>query len=156
MPVNQIVFQGRLGRDAEMTVTSSGKEVTKFSVGSTRRWNAGNEVKEETTWLNITAWNGVASGIVDRLVKGKEVTVVGSIAPNQWEDKDGNTRRELYINAREIVLGADAKNARRDNDDEEEEAPARKPAAKSKPKPKPRRQVEEDYDDDEETEEAPW
>jgi single-strand DNA-binding protein len=160
LAVNQAVFQGRLGADAEVRETQGGKTITRFRIANTRRFTANGQQQEKTTWMSIVAWNGVASGIIDYLVKGKEVTVVGSLEQNDWEDKEGNKRTTIEINAREIHLGADPRGG---GDDE---APARKPANRGGSKPAPRKsggkgkyaeyEDEVDGDDGDDTNGVPW
>lgn len=158
MSFQKFIIQGRLGADAEMSTLKSGTEVTKFRMASTRRFKSKDgERKEETTWATVTAYNGVASGIVDYLVKGKEVTVIGRIRTFEYEDKEGNTRYGWEVVAEEVVLGAGG----RKDDDEEDERPARSKskssASKSKSKPSRRaRDEDEDDDEDEEDDTKPW
>lgn len=153
--VNLAIFQGRLGNDAEVKETAGGKTVTKFSVCNTRRFTVGGERREDSTWVRVTAWNGVASGISDYLVKGKEVTVVGSLQTSQWEDADGNKRSSTEINAREIHLGADPRGG-----GEEDEAPARTaprpPARKTQSKGSFAEYEDEAGVESATTEDAPW
>ena len=129
-------------------------------MASTRRFKGKDgERKEETTWAKVTAYNGVASGIVDYLTKGKEVTVVGRVRTFEY-DKEGVTHYGWEIVAEEVVLGA---GGRRDDEDEDEK-PARKSSKSSASKSKSssrsssRRSRDEDVDDDDDEDngEAPW
>ena len=159
MGFQKTFLQGRLGADAEMDTLKSGTEVTKFRVAVSRRWRSKDgDKKEETTWFPVTAYNGVASGIVDYLTKGKEVTVIGRTSTYSYE-KDDVTHYGWEIIAEEVILGSGGNRS-----DDEDERPARKSkpsskAASSKSKSS-RRSRDEDYDDeddeDEGSEKAPW
>jgi single-strand DNA-binding protein len=165
MSVNLVVINGRLGADAELSETNSGTEVVKFRMANTRRYNDrdGNR-QEQTAWVPVTAYGKVGSSIVDYLVKGKEVTVVGRLRTYSYENQDGETRYGWEVNASEVNLGSDPRGGGAD-EEEEEEAP-RRPARKAAPASKGRssgssrnrRSRNEDVEDDDidDGEQAPW
>lgn len=76
---NFVVLKGRVGQDPELKETSSNKKLAKFSIAV---W-AG---KEKTNWINVTAWNGLATSVYEEIRKGDEVIVVG-----QWNTSKGET-----------------------------------------------------------------
>ena len=53
--MNKVFIVGRLTRDPEHRTTPNGISVTTFSVAVTRRTN-----KEESDFLNVVAWRGLA------------------------------------------------------------------------------------------------
>jgi single-strand DNA-binding protein len=62
---NQVTLIGNLGRAPEMRYTSDGKPVTTFSLATGRKWkDEKGELKEETTWLMVVCWNGLAEGLI--------------------------------------------------------------------------------------------
>jgi single-strand DNA-binding protein len=169
MAVNLVVINGRLGADADVSETNNGTEVVKFRIANTRRYkDRDGERQEQTAWVPITAYGKVGSGIIDYLVKGKEVTVVGRLRTYQYEDKDGETRYGWEVNAQEINLGSDPRGGGSgDDEDDEDEAPrrsskARKTASASSKRPakapaRSRRSRDEDVDDDDDdVDEKPW
>ena len=58
--VNKVILIGNLGRDAETKFTPGGISVTKFSVGTNRRWKdqQSGEWKEEANWTDVVLWRG--------------------------------------------------------------------------------------------------
>lgn len=89
---NSVMFTGRLGKDAEVKITSSGKTLVKFSLGNT--------YKEETTWLDVVVWENEAA---TQLKKGQIVFVRGFLKQESWEAKDGTKRSRLVCNAQECA-----------------------------------------------------
>ena len=90
---NNVMFTGRLGRDAEVKVTASGKTLIKFSLGNT--------YKDETTWLDVVVWENEAA---TNFKKGNIVFVRGFLKQENWEAKDGTKRSRLVCNAQECCL----------------------------------------------------
>ena len=75
---NFVVLKGRVGQDPEFKVTQSNKKLAKFSIAV---W-AG---KDKTNWINVTAWNGLATSVYEDIRKGDEVIVVGKWSTSKSE-----------------------------------------------------------------------
>jgi len=78
--LNKVQLIGRLGRNPETRLTSTGKKVTTFSVAVGRRWrSAEGEVKEATDWFNVEAWGRLGEICQEYLGKGRLVYIEGSL-----------------------------------------------------------------------------
>ena len=95
--MNKVFIVGRLTKLPEARTTSTGVSVTTFSVAVTRRMN-----REETDFLNIVTWRGLAENCAKYLVKGQEVAVVGEIRTRSYEAKDGTRRYVTEIQADDV------------------------------------------------------
>jgi single-strand DNA-binding protein len=102
--VNRVTLIGHLGRDAEMTVTSSQTAITKFSVATSRRWkdSASGEWKEETNWTSVVLWR--AENLAPYLTKGKQVYVEGRLQTRSYDDKDGKKVYTTEVVAEDVIL----------------------------------------------------
>lgn len=102
--VNKVILIGNLGRDAETKFTPQGTAVTKFSVGTNRRWKdqQSGEWKEEANWTNVTLWK--AENLANYLTKGKQVYVEGRLQTRSYEDKDGKKVWATDVVAEEVIL----------------------------------------------------
>jgi single-strand DNA-binding protein len=102
--VNKVILIGNLGRDAETKFTPQGTPVTKFSVGTNRRWKdqQSGEWKEEANWTNVTLWK--AENLANYLTKGKQVYVEGRLQTRSYEDKDGKKVWATDVVAEEVIL----------------------------------------------------
>lgn len=102
--VNKVILIGNLGRDAETKFTPGGTSVTKFSVGTNRRWKdqQSGEWKEEANWTDIVLWK--AENLANYLLKGKQVYVEGRLQTRSYEDKDGKKVYRTEVIAEEVIL----------------------------------------------------
>jgi single-strand DNA-binding protein len=103
--VNKAIIVGNLGRDPEVSYTSGGTAVAKFSVATSERWKDKNtgEMQERTEWHRITAFGRLGEICGEYLSKGKQVYIEGRIQTSSWE-KDGITRYSTEIIASEMKM----------------------------------------------------
>jgi single-strand DNA-binding protein len=100
---NRITIVGYLGRDAELRYTPQGTAVCNFSVATTeRRKDRGGEYQDVTTWFNVSLWGGKAEATNQYLSKGKLVYLEGRLTQREYQDRDGNTRTSLDVNASDL------------------------------------------------------
>lgn len=103
--LNKVQLIGRLGRDPEMRYTPSGRPVTTFSVGTTRKWNTSEgERKTETEWFNVVTWSNLAEICNQYLKKGSLVYIEGRLQNRQWDDADGIKHFASEIVANEMIM----------------------------------------------------
>ena len=75
-----LILTGRLGKDAELRYTDTGKAFTKFSLATSTSWKgADGRRHRETTWWEVTVWNGQAEAVADWCRKGEVVEVTGTM-----------------------------------------------------------------------------
>jgi single-strand DNA-binding protein len=98
--LNQCNFIGRLGKDVELRCTNIGKAVTSFSVAV----DEGYGDKKRTEWVNIVAWEKLATICAEYLRKGSLVFVTGRLQTRQWDDKEGNKRSTTEIVASNMKM----------------------------------------------------
>lgn len=93
--LNQCSFIGRLGRDPDLNVTSTGKPVSKFSLAV----DDGKDSKgqKKTLWLNIVTWDKVAEMVEMYATKGMQVYVQGKLQLQDYTDKEGVKRQSMQI-----------------------------------------------------------
>ena len=123
--VNKVILIGRLGRDPESRVTTSGKSVCTFSFATNRiSKNEQGEKVEETEWHSIVAYGQVADICAKYLKKGGQAYIEGSLRTREFTGKD-NVRRwktEVIVHSIQIVDYARA-------DQATAPAPAQRPTA---------------------------
>jgi single-strand DNA-binding protein len=110
--INLFFEIGNLTRDPDLRYTAQGNPVCKFSIAINRKFND----KEDTTFLNVVTWSGLAENCAKYLNKGSKVAVVGEVRVNEWE-KDGSKRKDYEINANQVEFLNNKKND--DNGDSE-------------------------------------
>ena len=94
MAFNKVILMGNLTADPEVRTTLSGQSVTSFSlaVNRTFRGSDGNR-REETSFINCTAWGNTGETIAKYVGKGRQLLVSGRLQQRSWEDKETGKRR---------------------------------------------------------------
>jgi single-strand DNA-binding protein len=118
--LNKVMIIGRLGADPEMRYTPSGSPVTTFRVASGRQWRDGaGEMREETEWFSVVAWNKLAEICNQHLAKGSRVYLEGRIQTRSWEDQQsGQTRYRTEVIANDMII-LDSRDGRHSRDDDD-------------------------------------
>ena len=83
-----INFNGRLGADAELRTSKSGKQYVSMRVATDEFRNG----EKSTAWLNVTYHGDRAIKIQPFLKKGSAVNVIGSETVGTYQDKNGETQ----------------------------------------------------------------
>ena len=96
--MNKVYLIGNLTRDPELSETSNGTAVCRFSIAVNRPYASNGEVD----YFNITVWRGVAENCGKFLKKGNKVALVGSLQNRSYDDKDGIKRYVTDIVAGEV------------------------------------------------------
>ena len=89
---NRVILAGNLTRDPEIRYTQSGKSVTKFTLAVNNPRN-----KEETTFVDIIAWDRLGETCNTYLKKGSNALVEGRLVIRNYDDKDGNKRKATEV-----------------------------------------------------------
>ena len=103
MSLNQIILIGNAGRDAELRYTQSGTAVANFSMAVNRRYQVREEMREETEWFNVSAWERQAEFVSDRVKRGTRVFVDGRLSTREYTAGNGETRTSLDVNANRVI-----------------------------------------------------
>jgi len=89
---NRVILVGNLTRDPEIRYTQSSKSVTKFTLAINNPRN-----KEETTFVDIVAWERLGETCNTYLKKGQSTLVEGRLVIRNYDDKDGNKRKATEV-----------------------------------------------------------
>ena len=99
--LNCAIIMGRLTADPELRTTGNGTSVTSFSVAVDRSFvRAGEE--RQTDFINVVAWRQTAEFVTRYFHKGSMIAVQGSIQTRNYEDRNGNKRKAVEIQANEV------------------------------------------------------
>ena len=102
--INRVLLAGNLGKDPEVRFLANEQVVANFSLAINRRWKGSDgEMKEETTWVDCSAFGKVAENVGKYLVKGSSCFVEGRLKLETWEDKnDGKKRSRMKVVAEAV------------------------------------------------------
>lgn len=99
--LNVAVIMGRLAADPELRHTPNGVAVTSFTLAVDRSYaRAGTE--RQTDWIDVVAWRQTAEFVCKYFTKGQMMAVTGSIQTRSYEDRNGNKRKAVEIQANEV------------------------------------------------------
>jgi single-strand DNA-binding protein len=99
---NKVILAGNLTRDPELRYTPNGMAIAKFGLALNRKWKDSqtNEMKEEVTFVDVSAFGKQAELIGQYMKKGRPLLVEGRLKLDQWEDKQTQQKRSRL----EVVL----------------------------------------------------
>ena len=101
--LNVAAIVGRLSAEPELSHTASGVAVTSFTLAVDRSYaKAGTE--RQTDWIDVVAWRSTAEFICKYFTKGQMMAVTGSIQTRSYEDRSGNKRKAVEIQANDVSL----------------------------------------------------
>ena len=106
--LNKVILMGRLTRDPEMRYTQSNTPVTSFTLAIDRD-RKGPNGERQTDFIECAAFGKTAEFVKNWFAKGMMAIVVGRIQSRNWEDRNGNKRTSIEINASEILFGESKK-----------------------------------------------
>jgi len=105
--LNKVLLMGHLTRDPEMRYLPSGSAVAKFTVAVSRKWKekeSGN-AKEETAFVECTAFSRQAEVVGEYVKKGNPLFVEGRLKQDNWQDKQtGQKRSKLCVSVDSVQL----------------------------------------------------
>lgn len=100
-----VQFEGTLVADPEIRFTPGGHAVTSVRIAcNDRRKENGQWVDGETTFLSVQVWRTSATNLVDSAHKGDRIVGWGRLVEREWEDRDGNKRKSMEVQAQQIGM----------------------------------------------------
>lgn len=110
MPLPLITLVGNLTADPELAFTPQGAARLKIRVACTesKRLPDGTFEDGDTTFLNVTAWRGVAEAAADTLLKGMKVVVTGRLRSRTTEHPEHGKQTWYDVDADNIALAIKA------------------------------------------------
>ncbi len=103
--LNHVVLLGHLTGNPRVTQTKSGKTVCDFGLALNRRWlDLNGDRQQETTFVDVTAWNQQAEVIGTYCHKGRPIAVEGRLEQERWETPAGERRSRLKVVAHRVTF----------------------------------------------------
>jgi single-strand DNA-binding protein len=103
--LNKVILIGNLTRDPELRYTPSGTAVCTFGLATNRSWTTQNgELKEQTEFHRIVAWNKLAELCQQLLTKGRKIFAEGRLSTRAWTGQDGTQRSTTEIVIEDMII----------------------------------------------------
>ena len=91
---NNVVLMGNLTRDPELRHTPAGTAIAAMGLAINSKWrDKDDQLREETTFVEMTAFGKTADTAARYLKKGEPVLIGGRLKYHTWESKDGTGKR---------------------------------------------------------------
>ncbi len=90
---NKVILVGNLTRDIEVRYTQGGLAVAKMGMSINRKFKQGEESKESTCFVDLTAFGRQAEVLNQYVSKGSPLFVEGRLEYSTWEAKEGGGKR---------------------------------------------------------------
>lgn len=94
--LNTVALMGRFTCDLEIKQTNSGKKVINFCLAVERN-RASKDEEKKSDFIDCTAWENTAEFICTYFKKGDPIIAQGRLETRQYEDKQGNKRKAVYV-----------------------------------------------------------
>lgn len=98
---NRIILIGNLTRDPEIRYTPSGVAVATVPIAVNSRYRQGNEMREETLFIDAVVFGKQAESCTQYLNKGRMVLVEGRLRERRWE-YEGQKKSKFEVIANNI------------------------------------------------------
>jgi single-strand DNA-binding protein len=97
--LNRVILAGNLTRDPQLSYTPSNTAVCKFGMAINRTWTDRNsgERREDTCFVDLTAFGRQAETINQYMSKGRPLLVEGRLQFSQWTNPEGQKRSKLEV-----------------------------------------------------------
>ena len=99
--MNKVILIGNLTKDPEISTTTTGVSVCRFTLAISRKY-ANADGERETDFINIVVWRTLADNCHKFLKKGSKVGVVGNIQSRSYDATDGSKRYVTEVIAEEV------------------------------------------------------
>ncbi len=104
--INVVILTGNITRDPDVNYAGQVADRAKFGLAVNRKWTdkATGQAREETCFVDCTAWKGTAGIVSQYCKKGTKVAIEGELKLDQWTAKDGGKRSKLTVTVKQVEL----------------------------------------------------
>lgn len=104
MSFNKVILVGNVGKDPEIRRFENNIKAS-FSLATSETYTPkGGEKVTQTEWHNIVAWRRLAELSENYIRKGSQILIEGKLRYRSYDDRDGNKRYIVEVEADTIQL----------------------------------------------------
>ena len=105
MSVNKVSLLGRLVKDPEQKITSTGKAYTKVTLAVDRPYKVKDEERQSVDFVPVVIWGKVGEAVFRYCKKGQRLYADGRLQVRSFETKTGERRwvTEVVANRVEFI-----------------------------------------------------
>lgn len=125
--MNQLIIVGNLCSDPVHRTTQSGVSVCTFTVAVNRRGHRDSQ-QPQADFFRVTAWRGLADICAKWLIKGKKVSVTGSVSASAYMGRDNQPHASLDLTADDVEFLSPANTVEQEQPAQSHQAQAAAPS----------------------------
>jgi single-strand DNA-binding protein len=104
MSFNKVILVGNVGKDPEIRRFENNIKAS-FSLATSETYTPkGGDKVTQTEWHNIVAWRRLAELSENYIRKGTQILIEGKLRYRSYDDRDGNKRYVVEVEAEVIQL----------------------------------------------------
>jgi single-strand DNA-binding protein len=107
---NKVILIGNLTKDPEVRYTPQGTPVASFRLAVNQKYKSGDDMKQETLFIDIVVWGKQGETCAQYLNKGSSALVEGRLQERRWES-DGQQRSKFEVVAQQVRFLSSRKGA---------------------------------------------
>ena len=96
MSYNKIILVGNCTKDGELRFSQGGSEIYKNSIATSHKFTVNGEKREETMFIDFTAFSKLGGVCNQYLRKGSKILVEGRLQFEQWVDQTSGQKRSKH------------------------------------------------------------
>jgi single-strand DNA-binding protein len=96
MSYNKVIFVGNCTKDGELRFSQNGSEIYKNSIATSHKFTVNGEKREETMFIDFTAFARLGAVCNQYLRKGSKILVEGRLSFEQWVDQTNGQKRSKH------------------------------------------------------------
>jgi single-strand DNA-binding protein len=108
--LNIVALEGNMVNEPELHSTNRDRAVCSFSIAVERFYRLGGELKKETDFFDVSAWDDLADTCARIGHKGRHCRVIGRLRQEKWNGPDGSLRNKVIIIAEKAEFQPGRKN----------------------------------------------
>lgn len=101
--INSVVLVGRLVKDSEIKYLKSGTPLLNFTLASNKSKKVNDKWEDEVSFFDCVLYGKQADNLFKLLLKGKLVSIQGSLEQQRWES-NGDKRSRVKIIVDKVQL----------------------------------------------------
>lgn len=101
--LNRITLLGNVGSEPKTAATQSGRQVTRFSLATNKRYKDGEDWKTKATWHNVAVW-GDSADYAAKIQPGSLVFLEGELTNHTYEREIGGVKVDWPVT--EVVVSS--------------------------------------------------
>lgn len=126
--MNRVTLIGHVGQEPKIKQGVTGKRTATFSLATNEKWKTPDgQQQEKTEWHNIFVLADHSAGFVANYISvGDHVCVDGQLQTKEFNDRDGNPRKQTSIVVKQYggsvgLLNANQSDQSNNNDDSDDD-----------------------------------